>query len=160
MVEDALRAAVCRAGVLRDLGRSYEAVESLRLAAAQYAAVPSVHGRNYLASTLAVYARSLGEQGRSREAMRAYRDALETVDPAPDLEFREMTASWLIELGGLQLAAGDRAGAARSYRTVFDRYSTDPEGRLPHLASWAGCEAAGSCTRSCSPALRSSSRGS
>jgi tetratricopeptide (TPR) repeat protein len=142
LVEDALRASACRATILQEIGRVDEALEGLRAAIWRFADVPSTRGRNYLASTLAVYAKALGDSGRGPDAIAAYDQAVGKVDRDATLEFREQAGGWSIEKGNLLRDAGDRVGAAKAYRDVFDRIGSDPEGQLPRLASWAGFEAA------------------
>ena len=62
--------------------------------------------------------------------------------PGETVELREWIADALLRKGDFLRDAGDRAGAIAAYRSVFDRFSLDPEGDLPRLAAGGGLEAA------------------
>ena len=63
-------------------------------------------------------------------------------DPGETVESREWIADALLRKGDFLRDAGDRAGAVTAYRSVFERFSLDPEGDLPRMAAGGGLEAA------------------
>jgi tetratricopeptide (TPR) repeat protein len=141
LVEDVLRAAVYFAATVRNLGRPEQALLTLRETIDRVAAAPGEDARTWTGSTLSVYARTLGELGRSRQAIDAYDEAVEALEPADTLVRREWIADALIAKGALQRDRGDQDAAGATFREVFDRFSDDPEGRLPQLAAWSGATA-------------------
>jgi tetratricopeptide (TPR) repeat protein len=142
LVEDVLRAAVYAAGTIRNLGRPEQSVRMLRDAIDRVAEAPGREARRWIGSTLSVHARTLGELGRTTEAIAAYDEAITMLEPGETLERREWIADALVAQGVLFRDRGDRAKAAATFRSVFERFSDDPGGRLPHLAAWSGATAA------------------
>jgi tetratricopeptide (TPR) repeat protein len=141
LVEDVLRAAVYFAATVRNLGRPEQALLTLRETIDRVAAAPGEDARTWTGSTLSVYARTLGELGRSGQAIDAYDEAVEALEPADSLVRREWIADALIAKAALQRDRGDQDAAGETFRDVFDRFSDDPEGRLPQLSAWSGATA-------------------
>jgi hypothetical protein len=77
-----------------------------------------------------------------RRGDRAHDELVALLGPGETVESREWIADALLRKGDFLREAGDRAGAVAAYRTVFDRFSLDPEGDLPRMAAGGGLEAA------------------
>ena len=141
LVEDVLRAAVYLAGTVRNLGRPEQALLTLRETIDRVSGAPGHDARTWIGSTFSVYARTLGELGRIPQAIDAYDAAVDALEPADTLVRREWIADALIAKGALLRERGDQDAAGEAFREVFDRFSADPEGRLPQLAAWSGATA-------------------